>query len=363
MFESAIRPTVTQKVRTFLSLQGASMPPWSGLDDTYDELYALLKRQKSNPQFWGPLKTLLHDIVSDVEIERLPVPGAELLADQDIDKLVGDLQAAVLKGDSVGGGGTVKRFVAELQKPVVAGFFVLGLAASGCYKASNESSNDGGLVADGGTDIGADVDADVDTDADTDVDTDTDGDVDGDVDSDVDGDADGDADTETDECIDKDGDGFCANSDSEWNRDCNDENPDANPNAKELPDNGEDDDCDGITDCEKSDWGSEECALEKNSILWREIDRSCNFTNNAKVELCVCFDTLRDDWATGLTKLFETGTPVEIAAVLDELITCCAEREDILEEPFTGDIQEDLLNEDLCPSLGPVYMGVRFPSR
>ncbi len=361
MFESAIRTTVTQKVRAFLAQQGANMPPWSGLDETYDELYALLKRQKSNPLFWGPLKSLLHDVLSDDEIDRLPVPGAELLADQDIDKLVGDLQAAILSGDT--GSGPLRQFMAELQKPVLAGFFVLGLAASGCYETSNNSSSDGGQDAGGSTDIGADADTDVDTDADTDVDADADSDIDSDVDGDVDGDADGDTDTETEECIDKDGDGFCANSDSEWNRDCDDENPDANPSAKELPNNGEDDDCDGITDCEKSDWGSEECDLEKSSVLWREIDRSCNFTNNAKVELCVCFDTLRDDWETGLTKLFETGTAVEIAAALEEMISCCAEREDILEEPFTGDVQEDLVNEELCPSVGPVYMGVRFPSR
>ena len=31
----ALRPTVTHKIRTFMREQGAALPPWSGLDETY----------------------------------------------------------------------------------------------------------------------------------------------------------------------------------------------------------------------------------------------------------------------------------------------------------------------------------------
>ena len=84
-----------------------------------------------------------------------------------------------------------------------------------------------------------------DADADTDADTDTDADADSDTDADSD--ADGDADADTDVETDLDGDGWNAG------EDCDDEDPEVNPGADELPFDGVDNDCDSGTADDNAD--------------------------------------------------------------------------------------------------------------
>jgi hypothetical protein len=94
------------------------------------------------------------------------------------------------------------------------------------------------------TPTGGDSDSDTHTGADSDADTDADGDADTDADADTDTvtDTDTGTGTGTGGCDDMDSDDWCAE------LDCNDTDPDVNPDAVEQSGNGLDDDCDGETD-------------------------------------------------------------------------------------------------------------------
>jgi hypothetical protein len=128
----AIRPTITQRVRRFLACEGVSLTPWIGLEETYDELYALLRRRRDDPEFWPPLTRLLEEIVESAS-ER-----AELLSSWKVDELVTELRRAL---DSVDRGKA--QFAQGLSVAVLGGFLLIGLAAAGCG-ASSVISNGGG---------------------------------------------------------------------------------------------------------------------------------------------------------------------------------------------------------------------------
>jgi hypothetical protein len=118
--------------------------------------------------------------------------------------------------------------------------FPLLLAA---FAAACESGDGAAGSADGDADADGDSDSDADSDADADADADGDGDTDTDTDADSDGDADADADSDSDpECVDQDSDWWCLP------LDCDDGDPDVNPGVVEIPDNGIDDNCNGLTD-------------------------------------------------------------------------------------------------------------------
>jgi hypothetical protein len=140
-------------------------------------------------------------------------------------------------------------------------------ACANSSSSGEEIDTDTGTGTDSDTDVDTDIDTDTDsdTDGDTDTDTDVDTDTDTDADSDSDTDADSDADTEEDtlECVDDDSDWWCASID------CDDSDSSVFPNQDEIPDNGVDDDCDGLTDEEESsssDSDSDVCYEEELEI-------------------------------------------------------------------------------------------------
>ncbi|MBW2454371.1 MAG: hypothetical protein JRI68_07665 [Deltaproteobacteria bacterium] len=144
-----IRPTVTQKVRTFLDEQGIALRPWSGLDETYHQLHELLSRRKDDPPFWEPLSQLLQSILDDVTdpaaAQRLTAAQAELLSSWDVDELVRELRAALPSHDEALAEATHgaadpdwrpwQQLEAAASPAVLTGFLLLGLVLSGCSMA------------------------------------------------------------------------------------------------------------------------------------------------------------------------------------------------------------------------------------
>jgi hypothetical protein len=153
MAQAAIRATVTQKVRGFLAQQGVDVKPWTGLDETYGALYALMNRRRDDPAFWPPLTRLLDDIVADVtdpaSPRRLPAPQAELLGTWDVKSLVADLRKSLPGGEVPTDPTTVRRFGEKLSARLLGGFLLLGLAAAGCNEEGDDVTPDAADSRDG----------------------------------------------------------------------------------------------------------------------------------------------------------------------------------------------------------------------
>ena len=158
--DGAIQPTVTQQVRGFLVDQGVDVKPWSGLDETYGELYALLNRRRDDPQFWPPLARMLEQVVDGVvdpdRPGRLPAPQAELLASWDVEQLIDDLREALPGGDPPRDPSSVQSFASRLSSAVMGGFLLLGLAsASGCSDDADVEKKDAAAAVDQAVDAKA----------------------------------------------------------------------------------------------------------------------------------------------------------------------------------------------------------------
>jgi len=268
----AIRPTVTHEVRRFLEAQGVFLRPWVGLDRVYCELYELMARRRSDPEFWGPLGDLLetvrrHAIGTDGQ-SRLPAPQAELLSSWNVAEVVAQLRSALPPTGGAADPRSVGRFAGSLPASVLSAFLVLGLAAAGCDQGTGMDDQTG----DSGSDADSDSDTDSDSDSDTDADSDSDSDSDTDTDSDSDSDADG--------------------------------GMDSGPDGGDEP-----------------EW-AEGCELPSSTVLWTSIDDSA-LDGSLKTLLCECFANLSDYWSDALTALFETGTPEDVAQALEEMVACC----------------------------------------
>lgn len=152
-----IQPTITQQVRAFLADQDVDLAPWSGLDETYGELYALLNRRKEDATFWPGVELLLNRIMRGAldpgSPDRLPAPQAELLASWDVESLTAELRAALPGGAVDPAPSTLHSFTSRISAAVMGGFLLLGLAAaSGCSDDTDSPAMDTGLPLDAGAD-------------------------------------------------------------------------------------------------------------------------------------------------------------------------------------------------------------------
>ncbi|MBW2454370.1 MAG: hypothetical protein JRI68_07660 [Deltaproteobacteria bacterium] len=268
----AIKPTITQRVRTFLASHGAPLAPWASLDETYAQLYALLRRRKDDPTFWDPLAKLLQEIIDSAvdpqRLKKLAAPQAELLASWDVDELVRNLRGALPPADPIEGANHVPdrvalgHFTRQLSAAMLGGFLLLGFVAAGTSSTSSSSSSSSGF------DAGSEEDA-----------------------------------------------GFVG----PWDKNC---------------------------------------TIDSASILYTTIEQS-SLSDQAKNELCNCFENLNSSWTEGLSALFANGSPEEISDALSEMIECCTALHQLPDDYADGEAA--LLSGMLCMS-NPIYKGVSFPS-
>jgi hypothetical protein len=301
----AIVPTVTQRVRFFLGQQGAALRPWTGLQDTYDELYALLRRRRSDPEFWQPLKGLLREVVDSAAASqrrgRQASNAAELLQSWQVDELVDELRDAMPR-DAGAAEAARTDFTRTLSSAVLGGFLLLGLAAAGCSgdPDGNAIVGTGGSVgfggqSSGGTGAGGVVSS---------------GGSDGAVDVSQSG---------------LDGSG------------------------------------------PKRDGPTAACIQGIKPELDRAIGEA-NLTENDKSLLCACFSALSTEWTTSLTQLFASGTPEEISTMLSGLVGCCRSSGGIVGPDHHASASPTTTNlgyirdgqGDLICYATPIYKGVSF---
>jgi len=297
----AIKPTTTQRVRSFLAQHGTPIRPWASLGETYAQLYALLRQRKNDPTFWEPLAQLLQEVIdSAVDPQRpnkLAAPQAELLASWDVDELVQALREALppddpaddLKPDAPGA--ALSQFTGQLSVAMLGCFLLLGFVAAGC------SDDDGSAGTGGAGGVGGDT-ATTTTSSSTTTST--------------------------------------SSSSSSSSSGTFDAGPDDPP-------------FDGPWD--------QDCNLDGTSILYATIEQS-SLADQYKNDLCLCFEGLSTSWSEGLSDLFATGTPEEIAAALTEVRECC---DGLWRAPQDYEtVEEYLLSGELCSH--PIYKGVSFPS-
>ncbi len=96
------------------------------------------------------------------------------------------------------------------------------------------------------------------------------------------------------------------------------------------------------------------CVLADAAVLASTINDS-DGSASAKASLCDCMTSLAQSWRDGLTALFETGTPEQIATALEEILVCCNVGPQ--SEAFSA---SSLLAGTLC-EYAVVYKGVAFP--
>ncbi len=128
--------TITHRVRTFLAREGVAVEPWTGLGETYGELYELLQQRRDDPSFWPPLEALLRAVIEhatdpDTTV-RLAAPEAELLTSQDVDELVQALRDALPTTDAEATSLPLAAFTQQLSPAVLGGFLLFGFVAAGC---------------------------------------------------------------------------------------------------------------------------------------------------------------------------------------------------------------------------------------
>jgi hypothetical protein len=380
MGSPAIIPTITQRVRLFLTEQGAALRPWTGLQETYDELYALLRRRRDDPGFWQPLKGLLQEVVESAadsqRHEQRESAAAELLDSWQVDALVDELQDAL--PDSASGVSSARTdFTRTLSTAVLGGFLLLGLAATGCGDNGNGAGGTGGNIGSGGAIVASGGH------------TGTGGSGLGGAGGSGQGGAahpDGAVDARTggagggmslggaggvlggtgglryDAAADVGLGGAGGHSDGAIDLGLG--GIDGAPLDTAGLDTGSVVDL-GSIDAFAIDGGELACTQTVDSELDRAIGES-TLASTQKNQLCQCFAALSATWTTSLTQLFATASPAEISSMLSGITSCC--RSDGMHtiygtnmSPSSNDLQRIKNGSGYMICMAPAYKGVSFP--
>jgi hypothetical protein len=364
----AIVPTITQRVRTFLADQGAELRPWSGLQETYDELYVLLRQRRRDPEFWQPLKGLLQEVVaSAADSQRRGQGGsaqAELLASWRVDELLDELRDAVPDDAS----SARADFTRSLSTAVLGGFLLLGLAAAGCGGDSEPkiAGGTGGALGTGGrTTLVVGTGGAMGTGGKS-------GGGAGGATATLPGagGAGGAGLTGTGGAL---GTGGTAAGGAGGSTGSHPLDGGADVGSDVALDSADAAGMDGgPVDVAKGEPGGIDAAPPACvQAMAPELDRAIGqsaLNTTQKSQLCACFSALGTNWTTSLTQLFATATPEEISKMLSGLTSCCRVggiygKNGVIASPSPSDLStiKSGMTYDFCSTPIPVYKGVSFP--
>ncbi|MFH1437818.1 MAG: hypothetical protein ABIJ56_19070 [Pseudomonadota bacterium] len=131
-----LRPTATQKIRTFFDSAGEKVPPWTSFEEVMDTLWTVLYTRRNDGAFWADFEVLVDSLRADLSRGRgegLPDPKAEILTEDRIGIIIAQLQDAVQRTHHDPKRGAMKRFFQGLSAPLAGCIILMGAAfAAGC---------------------------------------------------------------------------------------------------------------------------------------------------------------------------------------------------------------------------------------
>jgi hypothetical protein len=138
-----LRPTVTQRLRTFLDDEGKKIVAWTTIDQVLDALWATLHARRDDPGLWRRFESLVEELQADAvrnSADGLAHPAAELLGGARIRELLHELRGALPSTSARPEPGALRRTLPRLSAPLAAMMLLLGGLA--CKRSATTSTPD-----------------------------------------------------------------------------------------------------------------------------------------------------------------------------------------------------------------------------
>ena len=138
-----LRPTVTQRLRTFLDDEGKKVVAWTTIDQVLDALWATLHARRDDPGLWRRFESLVGELQADAardSVDGLAHPSAELVSGARIGELLHELRGALPSASARPEPGALRRNLPRLSAPLAAVLLLLGGLA--CKRSATTSTPD-----------------------------------------------------------------------------------------------------------------------------------------------------------------------------------------------------------------------------
>jgi len=138
-----LRPTVTQRLRTFLDDEGKKVVAWTTIDQVLDALWVTLHARRDDPGFWRRFESLIEELQVDAardSADGRAHPSAELLSGARIRELLHELRSALPSSPGQPAPGSFRRTLPRLSAPLAAVLLLLGGLA--CKRTTTTSTPD-----------------------------------------------------------------------------------------------------------------------------------------------------------------------------------------------------------------------------